>query len=47
MRAAAGLQVEAGDLDQPDPAGAERRCHRHGLHQARIGEEFFIGDPAA
>ena len=47
MRAAAGLQIEAGDLDQPHAAGAHRRLHRHGLDQAGIGFELGVADPAA
>src|SRR5689334_17384492 len=46
MRAAAGLQVEPDDLDQPHAPGADRRLHRHGLDQARIGLELGIADPA-
>src|SRR5215212_5329419 len=46
MGAAAGLQIDAVDLDKPDPAGSAGRLHRHGLHEARIGIEFLIGDPA-
>src|SRR5579885_1072526 len=44
--AAAGLQIEAGDLDQADAAGAHRRLHRHGLDQAGIGFELGVADPA-
>ena len=47
MGAAAGLQVEPRDLDQPHPAGAHRRLHRHGLDQAGVGLELGVGDPAA
>ena len=47
MGAAAGLQVEVGDFDQPHPAGAHRRLHRHGLDQAGIGGELVVADPAA
>src|SRR3954467_9010375 len=46
MRAAARLQVQSDDLDQPHLAGADRRLHRHGLHESGISFEFFIGDPA-
>src|SRR5437764_13578155 len=46
MRAAAGLQVEADDLDQPHLAGPDRRLHRHGFDEARVGLKLRIGDPA-
>src|SRR6185312_6350737 len=46
MGAAARLQVEPGDFDQPHAAGAHRRLHRHGLDQTGIGFEFGIADPA-
>ncbi len=45
MRAAAGLQVDAGDLEQADAALARRRLHRHGAHQLGLGGELRIGDP--
>src|SRR5450631_1548825 len=46
MSAAARLQVEVGYLDQPYPASAHRRLHRHGLHLAGIGGELLVADPA-
>src|SRR6185295_17858404 len=42
MRAAAGLQVETDDLDQPHAARAHRRLDRHGLDEARIGLQFGV-----
>src|SRR5688572_1414960 len=45
VRAAAGLQVDAGDLEQPHASFAARRRHRHGLHQLRLGVELGVGDP--
>src|SRR6185295_2082231 len=46
MRAAAGLQVETNDLDQPHAARAHRRFDRHGLDEARIGLQFGVRNPA-
>src|SRR5262249_8362383 len=46
MSAAARLQVDAGDLDEPHAAAAHRRLDRHGLHQTGVGFKFRVGDPA-
>ena len=46
MRAAAGLQVDAVDLDEPHAAGAARRLDGHGLDEVGIGVELLVGDPA-
>ena len=46
MGAAAGLQVDAVDVDQAHAAGAARRLHAHAAHQRGIGIEFGIGNPA-
>lgn len=45
MRAAAGLQVDAGDTQQADTAGTARWRDAHGLDQFRLGVELGIGDP--
>src|SRR4051812_40956842 len=45
MGAAAGLKIDALDLDQANAARSARRLHRHGLHESRIGVELFIRDP--
>src|SRR4051812_9874912 len=46
VRAAAGLQVDALDLEQPDAALTGRRLHRHGAHQLRPRRQLVVGDPA-
>ena len=46
MRAAARLQIDADDLDEPDAAGAGRRLDRHGLDQTGVGGELLVVDPA-
>src|SRR6266404_2777280 len=46
MRAAAGLQVDAFDLEQPDPSLAGRRLHRHGADQLGPRRQLLVGDPA-
>src|SRR5262245_26093385 len=45
VRAATGLEVRLADADEPDAALAHRWLDLHGLHQARIGLEFGVGDP--
>src|SRR5215216_5797362 len=45
MRAAAGLEVDALDLDEAHAAGAARRLHRHGLDEGGVGVELRVGDP--
>ena len=58
MGAAAGLKVDALDLDEADPAAGPGRPHRHGLDQLRAHVELLgidpleadrpvLGDPAA
>src|SRR4051794_25635440 len=44
MRAAAGLQIETDDLDQPHLAGADRRLDRHGFDETGIRLKLFVGD---
>src|SRR3954447_9416793 len=46
MGAAAGLEVDALDLDEAHAAGAARRLHRHGLDERRVGVELLVVDPA-
>src|SRR5215208_4883662 len=46
MGAAAGLEVDALDLDEAHAAGAARRLHRHGLDEGGVGVELRVGDPA-
>src|SRR4051794_40907720 len=46
MRAAAGLEVDALDLDQAHAARAARRLDRHGLDEVRVGVELLVRDPA-
>src|SRR6267378_7162562 len=46
MGAAARLEIDARDLEQPHAALAARRRHRHGLDQLRPRVELRIGDPA-
>src|SRR5205823_11897178 len=45
VRAAAGLQIDARNPQQPHAAGAARRLHAHRLHQLRLGVELGIADP--
>src|ERR1700681_367215 len=45
VRAAAGLQVDVGNAEQADAAGAARRLHAHGLDQLRSRVELRIGNP--
>ncbi len=44
--AAAGLQIDAGDLHQADPARAGRRLDRHRADKLRLGGEILVADPA-
>ena len=46
MRAAAGLQVDAGNFQQAHLAGAGRRLYRHRPHQFRVRLQFGVVDPA-
>src|SRR5215472_10527260 len=43
--APAGLQIDAGDADQPYASGAARRLHAHGLDELRLQVELGIRDP--
>src|SRR5215469_9548169 len=43
--AAAGLQIDARDPEQPHASGAARWLHAHGLHELRLCVELGIGDP--
>src|SRR5262249_58514177 len=45
VRASARLEVDAGDAEQPHPAGAPRRLYAHRLHELRTRVELFVGDP--
>src|SRR5476649_1356519 len=45
MGAAAGLQVDAVDPEQPDFAGTHRRPHTHCLHQLGPARHLLVGDP--
>jgi hypothetical protein len=45
MRAAAGLQVDARDVEQAHAPLAARRRDRHGAHQLRPRIELRVGDP--
>src|SRR5207249_8142081 len=45
VRSAARLQVDAGNLEQSNPAGAARRLHAHRFDQLRPRIEFFVSDP--
>src|SRR5215469_7788731 len=45
MRATAGLQIDAGDAEQPHASGAARRLHAHGLDELRLRVELGIRDP--
>ena len=45
MRAAAGLQVDAGDPQEPHAPGAARRLHAHRLDELRPRVELLVGDP--
>ncbi len=46
MGAAAGLEVDAGDVEKPHPPEAGRRLDRHGSHQLGVRVELMVGDPA-
>ena len=46
MRAAAGLQIDAGDFDEAHAPDARRRLDRHRAHQLGLGGELVVGDPA-
>ena len=46
MRAAARLEIEVLDRDEPDAAGSCRRLDRHRLDQRRVRLELLVGDPA-
>src|SRR6516162_7372711 len=43
--AAAGLQIDARDPEQPHPSGAARRLHAHGLDELWLCLELRVGDP--
>src|SRR6516164_3600216 len=45
VRAAAGLQIDAGDPEQPHASGAARWLHAHGLDELRLCVELRVGDP--
>ena len=46
MGAAAGLQIDALDLEQAHAPVPDRRLHRHGAHQLRLRRQLLVGDPA-
>ncbi len=46
MRAAAGLQVHAFDLEHTHAPRAARWLHAHAAHQLRVGVELGFADPA-
>ena len=46
MRAAAGLQVDALDLQHANAAESARGLHAHAAHQLRVGIELGLADPA-
>ena len=46
MRAAAGLKVHALDLQHAHPPQATRGLHAHAAHEAGVGVEFVLADPA-
>src|SRR5215472_6011482 len=43
--AAAGLQIDAGNPEQPHASGAARWLHAHGLDELRLCVELGICDP--
>ncbi len=45
VRAAAGLQVDAGNAEQAHPSAAARRLHAHRLDQLGSGVELLVADP--
>jgi hypothetical protein len=45
VRAAAGLQVDAGNAQQPDASAAAGRLHAHGLDEIGPRIEFVVADP--
>src|SRR3989454_11282848 len=45
MRAAARLQVDTRDSQQPHPPSAARRLYAHGLDQLGPGVELLFGNP--
>ena len=45
VRAAAGLQVDAGNAQQAHAARAARRLHAHGLDELGPRVELLVGDP--
>ena len=46
MGAAAGLEVDPGDLHQAHAAHAARRLDRHRAHELGFDGELLVGDPA-
>src|SRR5579883_3283670 len=46
MRAAAGLQIDAGDLDEAHAPAAAGRLDRHRAHQFGPLGQLFVADPA-
>src|SRR5262245_7993905 len=45
VRSAAGLEVDAFNVEQPDAPHAARRLHRHGAHELGFRVELLVGDP--
>lgn len=43
--AAAGLEIDAGNPQQPHPTGAARRLHAQGFDPLGLGVQFGVGDP--
>src|SRR5471032_835068 len=43
--AAAGLQVDAVDLEEANAPHPARRFHRHGAHELGLGIELLVGYP--